>query len=68
MEKTEKQGNSELPKKETSQDYETLLFNDFLNGNDTAFKKLVELFEKPLYIYCYRIIGDEAEAADTMQM
>ncbi len=50
-----------------SQDRETQLFHSFLSGNDAAFRTLYDAFERSLYIYCVRLLKNEAEAKDLFQ-
>src|SRR5438876_7388045 len=46
---------------------ETQLFHSFLSGNDAAFRTLYDAFERSLYIYCCRLLKNEAEAKDLFQ-
>jgi len=48
-------------------DRETQLFHSFLSGNDAAFRTLYDAFERSLYIYCVRLLKNEAEAKDLFQ-
>lgn len=48
-------------------DRETQLFHSFLSGNDAAFRTLYDAFERSLYIYCCRLLKNEAEAKDLFQ-
>jgi RNA polymerase sigma-70 factor (ECF subfamily) len=48
-------------------DKETELFNRFLAGNDQAYRTLYDAFERPLYAYCCRLLGSEANAQDVFQ-
>ena len=50
-----------------SQDRETQLFHNFLAGDDAAFRTLYDAFERSLYIYCVRLLKNEAEAKDLFQ-
>jgi RNA polymerase sigma factor (sigma-70 family) len=50
-----------------SPDRETQLFHSFLSGNDAAFRTLYDAFERSLYIYCVRLLKNEAEAKDLFQ-
>jgi RNA polymerase sigma-70 factor (ECF subfamily) len=50
-----------------SPDRETQLFHSFLSGNDAAFRTLYDAFERSLYIYCVRILKNDAEAKDLFQ-
>ncbi len=36
-------------------------------GDDGAFAKLVEVYERPVFNVCYRMLGDPAEAEDAAQ-
>ncbi len=36
-------------------------------GNQEAFTKLVELYQRPVFNLCYRMLGDSDEAEDTSQ-
>ncbi len=38
-----------------------------LDGDDTAFSRLVETYQTPVYNLCYRMLGDGAEAEDAAQ-
>ena len=48
-------------------DRETQLFHNFLAGSDEAFRQLYDAFERSLYIYCCRILKNDAEAKDLFQ-
>ncbi|MEI8134515.1 MAG: RNA polymerase sigma factor [bacterium] len=48
-------------------DRETQLFHSFLGGNDVAFRTLYDAYERSLYIYCLRLLKNEAEAKDLFQ-
>lgn len=48
-------------------DRETQLFHNFLAGNDLAFRTLYDAYERSLYIYCMRLLKNEAEAKDLFQ-
>lgn len=48
-------------------DAETVLFNEFLSGKDDAYRKLYDLYERPLYVYCCRLLGSDADAQDIFQ-
>jgi len=48
-------------------DKETELFNEFLAGSDKAYRKLYDAFERPLYTYCCKLIGNEVIAQDIFQ-
>ena len=37
------------------------------NGDDDAFTRLVERYQKPVYNLCYRMLGNEQEAEDAAQ-
>lgn len=50
-----------------SPDRETQLFHSFLSGDDAAFRTLYDAFERSLYIYCCRLLKNEAEAKDLFQ-
>lgn len=50
-----------------SLDRETQLFHSFLSGDDAAFRTLYDAFERSLYIYCCRLLKNEAEAKDLFQ-
>jgi RNA polymerase sigma-70 factor (ECF subfamily) len=50
-----------------SPDRETQLFHNFLAGNDAAFRTLYDAYERSLYIYCMRLLKNEAEAKDLFQ-
>jgi RNA polymerase sigma-70 factor, ECF subfamily len=38
-----------------------------LQGDDTAFSQVVEIYQTPVYNLCYRMLGDGAEAEDAAQ-
>lgn len=38
-----------------------------IQGNDEAFAQLVELYQRPVYNLCYRMLGDPQEAEDAAQ-
>ncbi|MEK7682626.1 MAG: sigma factor [Chloroflexota bacterium] len=38
-----------------------------LAGDEVAFARLVEHYERPVYNLCYRMLGDPAEAEDAAQ-
>lgn len=48
-------------------DRETVLFNQFLAGNDEAYRTLYDAYERPLYVYCSRLMANEIEAQDIFQ-
>jgi len=48
-------------------DRETELFNKFLAGSDEAYRALYDAFERPLYIYCCKLLGNEVIAQDIFQ-
>lgn len=48
-------------------DRETELFNRFLAGNDAAFRTLYDAFERPLFLYCRRLLGNDVESQDLFQ-
>ncbi len=50
-----------------SLDRETQLFHNFLAGDDAAFRTLYDAFERSLYIYCCRLLKNDAEAKDLFQ-
>ncbi len=50
-----------------TQDRETQLFHNFLAGDDAAFRTLYDAFERSLYIYCCRLLKNDAEAKDLFQ-
>lgn len=50
-----------------SLDRETQLFHKFLSGSDEAYRTLYDAYERPLYIYCCRLLGNEDEAKDLFQ-
>ena len=50
-----------------SLDRETQLFHNFLAGDDAAFRTLYDAFERSLYIYCVRLLKNDAEAKDLFQ-
>lgn len=48
-------------------DKETELFNQFLAGSDAAYRTLYDAYERPLYIYCCRLMASESDAQDIFQ-
>jgi len=48
-------------------DRETELFNKFLGGSDEAYRTLYDAFERPLYAYCCKLLGNEVIAQDIFQ-
>jgi RNA polymerase sigma-70 factor (ECF subfamily) len=48
-------------------DKETTLFHNFLAGDDSAYRALYDAFERPLFIYCCRLMASEDEAKDIFQ-
>ncbi len=48
-------------------DRETELFNKFLAGSDEAYRALYDAFERPLYTYCCKLLGNEVIAQDIFQ-
>ena len=48
-------------------DGDTELFNRFLTGDDKAYQKLYDAYERPLYVYCCRLLTSEVEAQDIFQ-
>ena len=58
---------TELSASPLTPDRETQLFRSFLAGNDAAFRTLYDAFERSLYIYCVRLLKNEAEAKDLFQ-
>jgi RNA polymerase sigma-70 factor (ECF subfamily) len=38
-----------------------------LEGNDSAFTHLVEIYQRPVYNLCYRMLGDSGDAEDAAQ-
>lgn len=58
---------SQIPASGLTPDRETQLFHNFLAGSDEAFKTLYDAFERSLYVYCVRILKNEAEAKDLFQ-
>ena len=61
------QDESQIPASGLTPDRETQLFHNFLAGSDEAFKTLYDAFERSLYVYCVRILKNEAEAKDLFQ-
>jgi RNA polymerase sigma-70 factor (ECF subfamily) len=61
------QDETQLPVSGLTPDRETQLFHNFLAGSDEAFKTLYDAFERSLYVYCVRILKNEAEAKDLFQ-
>ena len=48
-------------------DRDTGLFNNFLGGDDEAFRTLYDLYERPLYLYILRLLNSEQDAQDAFQ-
>jgi RNA polymerase sigma-70 factor (ECF subfamily) len=48
-------------------DRETELFNKFLAGSDEAYRTLYDAFERPLYTYCCKLLGNDVIAQDIFQ-
>jgi RNA polymerase sigma-70 factor (ECF subfamily) len=43
------------------------VLNQVLKGNQEAFTRLVEMYQRPVYNMCYRMLGDATEAEDAAQ-
>ncbi len=43
------------------------LIKDFLQGNNSAFEKLVSCYEKKVYSLCYHYVGNQEDALDMAQ-
>ncbi len=43
------------------------VLNQVHHGNEEAFTRLVETYQKPVYNLCYRMLGDAVEAEDASQ-
>jgi RNA polymerase sigma-70 factor, ECF subfamily len=56
-----------ITRAQLSLDHETQLFHKFLAGGDDAYRTLYDAYERPLYIYCCRLLGNEDEAKDVFQ-
>lgn len=56
-----------ITRAQLSLDRETQLFHKFLTGSDEAYRTLYDAYERPLYIYCCRLLGNEDEAKDLFQ-
>ena len=48
-------------------DDEKALINAAANGDDDAFTKIVERYQKPVYNLCYRLLGNHGDAEDASQ-
>ncbi|MCZ6530597.1 MAG: sigma-70 family RNA polymerase sigma factor [Chloroflexi bacterium] len=48
-------------------DDEKALINAAVNGDDDAFTKIVERYQKPVYNLCYRLLGNHGDAEDASQ-
>ena len=48
-------------------DDERALINAAAAGDDDAFTKIVERFQKPVYNLCYRLLGNHGDAEDASQ-
>ena len=57
----------DIPATSLTPDRETQLFHNFLAGSDEAFRTLYDAFERPLFVYCVRILKNETEAKDLFQ-
>lgn len=62
---TESEGS--ITRAQMSLDRETQLFHKFLAGSNEAYRTLYDAYERPLYIYCCRLLGSEEEAKDLFQ-
>ncbi|AMA72011.1 sigma-70 family RNA polymerase sigma factor [Aneurinibacillus thermoaerophilus] len=40
---------------------------DILEGNTEKFEKIMQLYQKPIFLYCYHMLGNYAEAEDSGQ-
>jgi len=56
-----------ITRAQLSLDRETQLFHKFLAGSNEAYRTLYDAYERPLYIYCCRLLGSEEEAKDLFQ-
>ena len=65
-EKVEREAAALLAKSIQS-DRETELFNEFLAGSDKAYRALYDAYERPLYTFCCKLIGNEVIAQDIFQ-
>lgn len=50
-----------------SQSKEAVLFQRFLQGDDTAAIKLFQMYNSRLFVYCSKILGDPNQAEDIVQ-
>ena len=50
-----------------SEQQEALWIQGALHGDDQAFGKLVEAFQKPVFSLCYRMLGNSRDAEDAAQ-
>ena len=48
-------------------DRETELFKRFLDGHDESYRILYDLYERPLFLYIVRLVGQESDAQDLFQ-
>ena len=62
---TEEEGS--ITRAQLSLDRETQLFHKFLAGSNEAYRTLYDAYERPLYVYCCRLMGSEEEAKDLFQ-
>ncbi|MFN2148676.1 MAG: RNA polymerase sigma factor [Anaerolineales bacterium] len=46
---------------------EAVWIQDALDGDDLAFTRLVEAYQRPVFNLCYRMLGDPLEAEDASQ-
>lgn len=40
---------------------------DVLDGNTEQFEKIMEIYQKPIFLYCYHMLGNYAEAEENAQ-
>lgn len=50
-----------------SEDSDELLLQRFLSGNESGLTELVERYQKDIFRFTYRLVGNESDAADLSQ-
>ncbi|WP_234405568.1 RNA polymerase sigma factor [Paenibacillus sp. IHBB 10380] len=43
------------------------IITDVLNGRTEKFEEIMEVYQKPIFLYCYHMLGNYAEAEDNAQ-
>lgn len=50
-----------------SDERDRVLFSSFLGGDEAAFARLYELYEKPLFVYCKYLLSSQQDAEEVFQ-